>query len=374
MKVVVLAKTLSKGGAASGARNLLCALRAAGAEVVALDATMYLKWHPLLFARTVERIYERLVHNPEIHCLRLGPPTFKLHLINEEHRPDIIQLCDVSANVIKFADISMVTCPIFHRMSDFWPYHGAHHYADIRPDQPDLADRTLNKFIFDGKVMPHCRVAPSEWLASRLGGRDVRVIRNAVTIPNNIITRKPKNGVLRYGFISSQIMDPRKGYTALAPFLTMIAYKLNMDIKLHVFGRTSDKRLAAIPSVEIFHQPPFSSVDLASVYQSFDILLCPSRLDNSPNVVSEALSYGTPVIGQTGTGMSSYIEDEFGGLVDFHNFNRSNFEKFLEITQNIIIQYRQYSSHARRFACEELSPVVIGEQYLKLYESQLNRI
>lgn len=371
MKCLVVAKTIKKGGAASGARNLLAALRAAGADVVAVDAYIEQRTKPIRLVRTLERLYERSFHGAETHCLRLGPPVFDLKRLYAEYRPDVIQLCDVSGNTIRFADIARVPCPVIHRMSDFWPYHGAHHYAEQAPQPFGLSDRALRYTIFDGSAMPDCRVAPSHWLASRLGGSDIRVIRNAVSVPEGIAPRSIGEHILRFGFISGQIMDPRKGFPALARFVAAVAARSRRTVQLHAFGRTHDGRLPDISKVDVVLHPAFSREDLARVYSSFDILLCPSRLDNSPNVVTEALAYGVPVIGQSGTGMESYIRPEVGGLVDFHNSGSSSVYEFQDIVQRISEHYSHFSERARRYAKEDLSPDVIGSKYLSLYEELL---
>ncbi|MDD7971983.1 glycosyltransferase [Roseinatronobacter alkalisoli] len=368
---VLITKTLTKGGAASGARNLLGALRAAGAEVTVLDAYAQMQLHPIRAVRVAERVVERLAQDAETHFLRLGPPTFDLRAVYRQYKPDVIQLCDISANTIRFSDIAHLPCPVVHRMSDFWPYNGAHHYAETPPRQPDLADRMLRRLVFDGRSMPHRRVAPSDWLASRLGGPDISVIRNAVAVPTHVDPRSSVEGVVRFGFISGQIMDPRKGYAALPSLLNALAGRVDKRVQLHVFGRNANGNLAQIPGVETIHHPAFSSSDLARVYTSFDILLCPSRLDNSPNVVTEALAHGTPVIGQKGTGMESYIRQDIGGLIDFHRLNGPAVEEFSGVVQAISRNYEQISMQAMRYTRDELSPPVIGKLYLDLYEELL---
>lgn len=370
-KILLITKTLNKGGAASGARNLLGALRAAGAEVIALDGYESLASHPLKAIRFGERVFEHALAGAETHFTRFGPPTFNLARIYAEHRPDIIQLCDVSGNTICFDDISLVPCPVVHRMSDFWPYHGAHHYAVNPPRKPDFADIVLHRLVFDGRSMPHHRVAPSDWLATCLGGADISVIQNAVNTPLHVPPKSLIKGLLRFGFISGQIMDQRKGYASLAPLLSAVSSSFAEKIELHIFGRCANGDLQKIPGIELIHHQPFAASDIFRVYSSFDILLCPSRFDNSPNVMTEALAHGVPVIGQSGTGMESYISHKFGGLIDFHNFNEFLTFDFYRHIQKITGNFCVYSDLAKDYVAQTLSPRVIGFKYIKLYNMLL---
>jgi glycosyltransferase involved in cell wall biosynthesis len=302
----------------------------------------------------------------------LGPPVFDLRRLFERHRPDIFQLCDVSGNTIRFSDIPELPVPVVHRMSDFWPYHGAHHYAEEAPSPPDIADRLLRRFVFDGRCMPDRRIAPSHWLADRLDGGMVEVIRNAVRIPENAVTRKLKSGVVRLGFISGQLMDPRKGLATLPPLFANAGRKMPQVVELHIYGRVARGVMPTFENVKIVHHPPYYPSELPGVFGTFDILLCPSRRDNSPNVVTEALSYGVPVIGQRGTGIDSYLNDETGILVNFHGEIESSAAALFEAVHNIVVDYAEFSSAAQAYARNELHPRVIGARYLELYEKLSN--
>lgn len=374
LKVLFITKTLTTGGAASGARSLLKSLLAAGVQVIALDAYEYQQSTPIRALRIAERVIERLTHDPETHYSRLGPATFNLKKLYHAHKPDIIQLCDISGNTIRFADLSEVPCPVIHRMSDFWPYHGAYHYAENKPTQLTLADHLLKCFVFDGRAMPTYRVAPSHWLASHLKGKNITVIRNAVAIPHSVQPREAHDGKLRFGFISNQILDPRKGFSSISSLLRVFVKKTQTPVELQIFGKLSKKNLPEIENVNIVINPSFSHEQLCNIYGKFDILLCPSRRDNSPNVVTEALSHGVPVIGQSGTGMESYIQKQTGALLDFHSEELIiNKQMFIEAVTCIKNNYASYSSSALGYARRELSPDIIGRKYLSLYQQLIKR-
>lgn len=366
MKVLLLTKTLTKGGAASGAANLLHALRAAGAEVVAMDAYAKQLGQPIDLLRKLERVCEHLACDAETHFLRLGSSVFDLVQLYEEHHPNVIQLCDVSGNVIRFSDIPKVPCPVVHRMSDFWPYHGARHYADVPPQKLDLAEHLLQATIFKGHHLPEMRIAPSEWLAKALKDDEICIIRNAVTCPANIEPRQRPRRPLRLGFIADPVTLPRKGFSTLPHLLAEVSHRWG-EIALDVFGRITPTEVPDIPGVEVKVHGAFSRADRAHVYGGFDILICPSQLDNSPNVLTEALAYGVPVIAQSDTGMNSYVTPYFGALIDFYGEHTATVGSLTYALEYLTSNFAQASRAALDYVTQELRPEVVGERYLNLY-------
>lgn len=376
MKILILTKSFTRGGSASGASNLAMALEAAGAHVVRLDADTA-RNGALAAVRVGERVIERLCFDAETHCLRLASATFDLHALCAVHRPDAIQLCDISANVIRMADLAGLPCPVVHRMSDFWPYHGPRHYATV-PDHAGPAGWLLRQTIFAGAPLPDMRVAPSHWLADLLARHApdpaaIRVIRNAVAIPETARRRPPPGaGTLHFGFLSNHILDPRKGFASLQPRLEALAAR-GVEVSLHLFGRLPTTQTPVFSGVRVEHHGPFGRNELARVFDSFDILLCPSRLDNSPNVLCEALAHGCPVIAQRGTGMDSYLSPETGALIDFHTSDTDTLADFIHACDRIAASHGSYSSAGATHAAATLAPAIIGDAYLHLYAELLNQ-
>lgn len=374
MKILLIAKSFSKGGAASGASNLARALKVSGAEVICLDAYERQGFTMLGSLRFVERVIERVLYNAEVHCVRFGPAVFNLQTLYRQYFPDIIQLCDVSGNVIRFADIAKLPCPVVHRMSDFWPYHGPAHYATAPSARFTCARWFLSKMVFDGKYMPDMRIAPSQWLADHITDSDdtygpLRVIKNSVTIPSLQHSRPLVVGTLRFGFISNAILEPRKGFQTLPPLLNALAAS-GARVSLHLFGNLPKAKCLSIRGVEVVEHGSFTRDELARVFDSFDVLLCPSRFDNSPNVLTEALAHARPVIAQCGTGMDSYVDSDTGFLMDFYGAQST--DSFIEACKLLANQYISFSSKAAQYALENLSYARIGSEYLALYEELLN--
>ncbi|WP_108447781.1 glycosyltransferase [Halomonas sp. BN3-1] len=374
MKVLLVARSFKKGGAASGAKNLKLALESAGAEVVEIEASKEQVGKVKTAARVVERCFERVLFDAETHFFKFYPASLNILRLIENHKPDVVQLCDVSANTISFKDIRKAPCPVIHRMSDFWPYHGAKHYAE-KNSQNLLSNSIFKLIIFNENNVPCCRVAPSIWLAGKINENKevrskVRHIKNAVVCSSQ--KRKSLSGkrVLRFGFISGNIDDPRKGFSDIFKGLEYLQAQ-GQKVELHAFGNPSNVKAVRSTNVYVKFHGPFSKDSLHWVFDEFDILLCPSKLDNSPNVVCESFSYGCPVIAQSGTGIDTYVNGQNGKLFDFQNASDANLERFRILSLEITECYEDYSECAFLFAKNELSPEKIGSEYMSLYRELL---
>ncbi len=359
MKVLLVARSFTRGGAATGAAGLSAALEAAGLDLVRASADDT-PWRPL---RLAERSLEHLLLDAdEAHFLRLGPPSVDLAREVARHRPDIVQLGDISANTIAPAALAALPCPSVHRMSDFWPYHGLRHYAD-RPDETPGLARALFRVAGFAALAPTARVAPSDWLADSLaasGAPRPEVIRNAVLPVAGAAPRHLGGGPLRLGFISHKLASTRKGLDRLAEPIRHLGDRVHLT----TFGRPPAPPGLDLPQVR--HHGPFGKAETGRVMGGIDILLCPYRADNSPNTVTEAFAHGIPVIGQRGTGMDSYIADDRGALIDFDAPGT-----LARALDRIEAAYDAHSTAALAFARGPLAPATIGVAYRRLYKTLL---
>ena len=147
------------------------------------------------------------------------------------------------------------------------------------------------------------------------------------------------------------------------------AYESGVKFKLHVFGKANASTKRFNYGFPINFLPPFRVSERSAAFSIFDILICPSVLDNSPNVVCEAFSEGVPVIGQSGTGIDSYITDcDNGYLHDFKSYRAEPYCLGRKL-DSVVASYSEFSRAAKMTAKFELSYETIGGQYLRLYRS-----
>ena len=151
-------------------------------------------------------------------------------------------------------------------------------------------------------------VCPSQWLAncaaqsSILRGRPVHVIPNPIPVehfrPTNKLVARRKLGIpldaRLIAFGADSLSNRRKGGDILVESLSKLgsfhsadnvqglffgAGQLDLDIRTHNMGYISDP------------------AKLSLVYAAADVFAFPSREDNAPQTVPEALLSGTPVVG-----------------------------------------------------------------------------
>jgi len=259
-----------------------------------------------------------------------------------------------------------------HRLSDLWPYHGPCHYDECSLKRRGFTTWLFRTTCYSGEWLPQARVAPSAWLAKQLTPNrcsPVRVIPNAVPIPSQLEVRPP-GPTLRLGFIALKPFEPRKGLSSLVAALAKLP-QAGPRLELHVFGAAGRSRPPTIPRVQLVMHDRFAPCEIGEVCRRFDVLICPSRHDNSPNVVTEALAHGRPVIAQEGLGMSTYLTPEVGALLDFHGNPVTAAEALAKAIQTILGDYLGYSSRAAAHARAHFAPAVIGARYRELYTELL---
>ena len=175
-------------------------------------------------------------------------------------------------------------------------------------------------------------VVTSEWMrgeAEKAGVLPERIVRIENYIPDvfqyhNEIRLKRENGLAdsyrgntrRLYFVGS-IRDARKGFNNLIEALEQ--YR-ELDIRyweLSVLG-CEDEELEEIRRKGINARGyGILEDDLSQVlmYNQANILVCPSREDNSPNVVAEALCCGLPVVVIGNTGAAEMVEERVNGWI-----------------------------------------------------------
>jgi glycosyltransferase involved in cell wall biosynthesis len=101
------------------------------------------------------------------------------------------------------------------------------------------------------------------------------------------------------------------------------------------------------------------------------VLVHPSRHDNSPVSVCEAMTCGTPVVAARVGGVSHMIRDGETGLL-FESANATELADKLELLLSDTGQRKRLGDNARRYALENYQPRVVAEKTRAAYTTILN--
>ena len=223
--------------------------------------------------------------------------------------------------------------------------------------------------------------SPSRWLAQLaqegiLGKFDIRAI------PNGIDTKVFQPGdkaqlrreldidegrvVLLWG--THQLTDLRKGGDVIAKLAETLPSEFRDRVTLLAFGSGTEALPEQLPGMDV---RPFGFVktdeEMARVLSAADILLFPSRADNLPFTVMEALACGLPVVAFDVGGIPEMVRDgDTGFLVP--PFEIDQFVgKVLDLADSDEIRHRM-AQDCRRIAVAEYGIDLMADRYLSLYE------
>jgi len=171
----------------------------------------------------------------------------------------------------------------------------------------------------------------------------------------------PENTV--FLFVSERIDNRRKGFDLLLETLRLMTDQM---VTLLVIGSTEQLE---IPWADVRLLGPVSDDNLLNRYYSLaDAFIIPSREDNLPNVLLEAMACGTPVISFNVGGMSEIIVDGFNGL-KASSIDSNALLKAIDCFIKTKTLYK--SEDIRNFALNNFSNKIIAGKYIDLYGSIL---
>jgi len=335
--VLHIAHTDNLGGAARAAYRLHTALRTAG-----IDSRMLVGWSrtadPTVYSLGGETIHRVRTYGDRLLTMVAGGrwssawsnnlfPRCR-YVFPDGWTPEIVNLHWVWGGFAALTSLELWSVPYVWTMHDMAAFTGGCHYTGScerftascgscpqlgSTRDPDRSTRILTARIEFARRRRPVVAAPSRWMAEQAGRsrayRDARV----VTIPNGLrfggfrpLDRAASRAIFGIGARTRLIAfgamganhDPRKGYDLLVAALEYLGRMISAgSAEIIVFG-------GAETGTHMIHGFTCHSVGvlsteerLAAAYSAADVFVAPSREDNLPNTLIEALACGTPGVG-----------------------------------------------------------------------------
>lgn len=176
-------------------------------------------------------------------------------------------------------------------------------------------------------------VSPSRFLRDRyaswgVDGSRIRVIENL--LPRSLEDRapnptraRPRSGPIRFGFFGQ--ITPYKGAEVLLAAIEHLSERVRSRVEVVLFGANLEHQTAefqqalrariAASSVKVSFFGPYRNGDVPRLLTSVDWMVIPSIWwENSPLVIQEARSAGTPILASDIGGMAEKVTDGVDGL------------------------------------------------------------
>jgi glycosyltransferase involved in cell wall biosynthesis len=309
-------------------------------------------------------------------------------------RAKLVHLHWVGASLLRVEELARLRCPVVWTLHDTWAFTGGCHYTkDCEgfkgscgrcPQLGSKSENDYSRLLMRRKAGAFERlsitvVTPSHWLADLAKKSSLFSDRRVEVIPNGLdtdvfkpiahqIAREYLNlpldrAVVLFG--AQWLTDPRKGGDLLCDALK----QLGQPCTVLLFG---EGRLPLEESSHIGVRRLGSLVDdmsLAMAYSAADVFVCPSREDNLPNTIAEALACGTPCAAFAINGVPDMIEHQKNGWLA-RPFDTADLAEGIRwLTKHT--QHNELRRAAREKAVAEYSLSVMSQRYMALYEDIL---
>ena len=313
---------------------------------------------------------------------------------------DLLHLHWVQEDLLSIEAIGRLLKPLVWTLHDTWAFCGSEHYPRSLEDQRfvqgylrsnrAVVDRglDLDRWCWHRKRRAWRRpiqlIAPSRWMAdcvrrsALMHDWSVQVIPNALPVTTyrpwpRLLARQlfglpPEAPVALFGAVGGS-QDPRKGWDLLATALPQLVGRFpsleavvcgqaepadppRLGLPVHYMGRLHDDQ------------------SLAMLYSAADVVVVPSRLDNLPQMATEAQSCGAPVVAFDCGGLPDVVQHQQTGYLA-RPYDTADMAQGMAWVLESAERHAQLGQAARQRAMQLWSPAVVARQHRDLYEAVL---
>jgi len=325
--------------------------------------------------------------------------TKKILTVASRLKPDIIHLHNLHGG---YFDLSLLPrlsqiAPLVWTLHDMWAItaHAAHSFGNEHwktLDSFPMEHKHFPKvgisrpeFLFNRKKRAYARsnltiVTPSKWLYQLVHDSPLLHEKAKYHIPNGVdmhlftpgnksLARKklglPQDKII-LTFTSEKLMSSEyKGGKEFMRILEELDKRVEHDILMLMIGK--DKLPLAYNRLKTMQTGYIANEELLIAYlQATDIYIYPTKADNLPNSLIEAIACGVPCITFDVGGCNEIIQDHFNGYV----IPPGDIALFAERITSLIQspeKIKEMSIHARKFAEEHFNIHHTASKYFELF-------
>jgi glycosyltransferase involved in cell wall biosynthesis len=319
---------------------------------------------------------------PDLKCEMATLPFSNFDLLKHPsvQNADIIHLHWVAGMLDYPSFFKHNTKPVVWTLHDMNPFQGIFHYNEDEIRNQAISSRFNAKVLrIKQRAIKSSKhtitvVCPSQWLLAKAMQSNLFKRSTGYCIANPLDmdifypvekeqVRKAMNipaGNRIFLFVSQSVKNHRKGFDLLIGALAKIK---DQPVTLLVIGENESIH---IPGLDIKMTGTIDDHEkLRDCYSVADAFIIPSREDNLPNVMLEAMACGTPVLSFNVGGMATMIQDGFNGL----KAPEVSTDSLAKILVDFIGMKDQFNSEKiRKFALDIFSNGAIASRYIELYK------
>jgi glycosyltransferase involved in cell wall biosynthesis len=316
--------------------------------------------------------------------------------INSENF-DIVNLHWVGNEMMSINDIGNIKKKILWTLHDCWPFQSIEHYPTnklknyLNKVRYKNTLNSLENFIYKKKIKNFKQirniVAPSNWMANI--ARKSRIFKSAKikVIPNPLDTNifKPldqnfctkhfnleKKKIILFGS-AAPLDNPAKNFNAVINTINNLYNSIDTkDIQLVLYG-SYNKTLIKKIKLSNIHLGFINDVKkLAMLYNSADVLLHPSKIDNLPQTAIESIACGTPVISYNVGGMKDIIDHNLNGYLIKPFAKKDYLDCLIEVLKLKKREKNILRNNGRQKALKLWSEKSVTKKYIEVYKEILD--
>jgi len=309
---------------------------------------------------------------------------------------DVLHLHWIVHGFININYLRQARRPIVWTLHDSWAFTGGCHlpagcrrYQETCGRCPQLGSRfeaDLTHLNWQRKFrawrnVEMVVVTPSNWLAacarssSLFSGRRVEVIPNGIDTATfkpldrmtcrRILNLPDDKHLILFGAMGAT-SDENKGFDLLRQAMGTLPQQVDgKECMLVVFGAQGHD----LPDLSIavrFMGTLTDDIALSVLYAAADIMVVPSRQENLPNTIMEAMACGTPAVAFRTGGIPDLIDHQQSGYLA-EPFSIEDLARGIEWTLQQIGRDSRLGTHCRQKVEREFALDVVTARYMKLY-------